>query len=265
MRKNPVKEKLRRGEPTFGTWLSLGDLYATRVLARLGWDWLTLDMEHAPIDWAQAATIFAAIADAGSIPLARVPEGNHFFIKRVLDAGARGIVVPMVDTVEQAKAAIAAAKYPPEGNRSVGGGMHAMNFGAAVADYYARANDEILVVLQTESPRGIANAEAIYSLPGCDAIFVGPNDLRFQMRQPDGAFPTQEEHEAAIQQVISTGKKVKCPTGMHVFDGESAIRRADQGMQFIAVSSDLALMTKQAQQMLAAVKPDAGKKDVARY
>ena len=83
-------------------------------------------MEHSAIDWQQAASIFAAVADAGCVPLVRVPEGNHFLIKRALDAGAWGIVVPMVDTVEQAKAAISAAKYPPEGNRSVGGGMHSM-------------------------------------------------------------------------------------------------------------------------------------------
>ena len=126
----------------------------------------------------------------------------------MLDAGAWGIVVPMVDTVEQAKTAIAAAKFPPEGNRSVGGGSHNMNFGATAGDYRAQANDEILVVLQTESPEGVANAEAIYNLPGCDAIFIGPNDLRFQMREEDGSFPTAEEHEAAIQEVIRAGKAV---------------------------------------------------------
>ncbi|HAY79456.1 MAG TPA: 2-dehydro-3-deoxyglucarate aldolase, partial [Planctomycetaceae bacterium] len=173
MKSNPVKRKLQQGEPSFGTWLSLGDLFATRVLARLGFDWLTLDMEHSAIDWQQATTLFAAIADAGCVPLARVPEGNHHYIKRTLDAGAMGIVVPMVDTVEQAKTAIAAAKYPPEGNRSVGGGMHSLNYGATAADYQQQANDEILVVLQTESPQGVENAPDIYSLPGCDAIFVG--------------------------------------------------------------------------------------------
>ena len=88
MKTNPVKEKLRNGEATFGSWLSLGDLYATRVLARLGFDWLTLDIEHSAVDWSRAATIFAAIADAGCVPLARVPEGAHHYIKRVLDAGA---------------------------------------------------------------------------------------------------------------------------------------------------------------------------------
>ena len=123
MKSNPVKQKLREGKPTFGTWLSLGNLHAARVLARSGFEWLTVDVEHSPCDWSQAATLFAAIADGGCVPLARVPEGDHYCIKRILDAGAWGIVVPMVDTVEQAKTAIAAAKYPPEGNRSVGGGI----------------------------------------------------------------------------------------------------------------------------------------------
>ncbi len=265
MRTNPVKAKLRNGEPTFGTWLSMGDYYATRVLARLGFDWLTLDMEHGPIDWQQAATIFGAVADAGGVPLVRVPEGNHHYIKRALDAGAWGIVVPMVNTVEQARRAIAAAKYPPEGNRSVGGGMHSMNFGATAGDYFAQANEEILVVLQTESPQGVENAPDIYALPGCDAVFIGPNDLRFQMRQPDGTFPTPEEHEAMVQRVIAIGRETGTPTGIHAMDVEDARRRADQGMQFIAIGSDLRFLTLAAQECLATVRPESEDKDVARY
>jgi 4-hydroxy-2-oxoheptanedioate aldolase len=171
----------------------------------------------------------------------------------------------MVDTVEQARVAIAAAKYPPVGNRSVGGGMNAMNFAAAAGEYYERANDEILVILQTESPQGVENAEAIYSLPGVDAIFIGPNDLRFQMRKPDGAFPTPEQHEALIQRVIEIGKKVGTPTGIHAMDPESALARAKQGMQFLAVGSDLRLMTQKAQETLATLHPARTAKDVARY
>ncbi len=265
MKTNYVKKKLAAGEPSFGTWLTLGDLYATRVLARLGFDWLTLDIEHSAIDWSQATTIFSAVADAGCVPLARVPEGSHHYIKRVLDAGAWGIVVPMVDTVEQAKIAIAAAKYPPTGNRSAGGGMHSMNFAATAGDYFKHANDEILVVLQTESPQGVANAEEIYSLPGCDAIFVGPNDLRFQMRAPDGTDPTAEEHEAAIQEVIVAGKKVGTPTGIHAMSAASALERAEQGMQFIAVGSDLKMMTEKAQETLQTLAPEKALQDVARY
>ena len=265
MKTNPVKEKLRSGLPTFGTWLSLGNLHASRVLARSGFDWLTLDIEHSAFDWSQAAMIFAAVADAGCVPLARVPEGDHYCIKRVLDAGAWGIVVPMVDTVEQAKIAIAAAKYPPEGNRSVGGGMHAMNFGASAGDYYQRANDEILVVLQTESPTGVENAEAIYSLPGCDAIFIGPNDLRFNMRTPDGTMPTAEAHEAMVQRVIEIGKKVGTPTGIHAMEPEDALRRAEQGMQFLAVGSDLRMMNTQVEKTIKTLWPEGEDRDLARY
>lgn len=256
MRTNPVKRKLRAGEPSFGTWLSLGDLYATRVLARMGFDWLTLDIEHSAIDWSQATTIFGAIADAGCVPLARVPQGSHDYIKRVLDAGAWGIVVPMVNTVEQARVAVAAAKYPPVGNRSLGGGMHAINFDATAADYYRRANDEILVVLQTESPQGVENAPEIYSLPGVDAIFVGPVDLRANMRAPDGTEATDEEFEAVLSRVVDVGKKVGTPTGMHVMDVPNALQRAEQGMQFIAVGSELRMMTSKAQEILESLAPD---------
>jgi 4-hydroxy-2-oxoheptanedioate aldolase len=264
MRTNPVKKKLQAGEPTFGTWLSLGDLYATRVMARAGFDWMTLDMEHSPIDWSQAAANFAVIAEAGCVPLARVPKGNHDYIKRTLDAGAWGIVVPMVDTVEQAKIAVAAAKYPPVGNRSLGGGLHALNFDAPAGEYFAKANDEILVVLQTESPTGVKNAEAIYALPGVDAIFVGPVDLRANMRTPGGPEPSNEELEAMLQRVIDAGKAVGTPTGMHTMDAEAALRRVKQGMRFIAIGSELRMMTAKAQEIVTALT-GAGAKDLARY
>ena len=265
MKTNPVKQKLRTGEATYGTWLSLGNLHATRVLARIGFDWLTLDLEHSPIDWSQAATFLAAVADAGCVPLVRVPEGDHYCIKRALDAGAWGIVVPMVDTVQQAQAAIAAAKYPPQGNRSVGGGMHSLNFAASVGDYYQQANDEILVVLQTESPAGVANAEEIYRLAGCDAVFVGPVDLRFNMRTPDGRFPTDAEHESLVQRVIEIGRKAGTPTGIHVLDPQDALRRVEQGMQFIAIGSDLKMLTTAAQDVVDAIRPEKRGRDLARY
>ena len=265
MRTNPVKRTLAAGQPSFGTWLSVGDLFATRILARMDFAWLTLDLEHGAIDWSQAAMIFAAIADAGGVPLARVPKGNHDCIKRTLDAGAWGIVVPMVDTVEQAKIAIDAAKYPPTGNRSLGGGMHSMNFDATSGEYFQRANDEILVVLQTESPTGVANAEAIYSLPGVDAIFVGPVDLRAQMRAKDGTEATDAEFEAMLQKVIDIGKKTGTPTGMHVMDPESALRRAQQGMQFIAIGSAPRMLTEKAGEIRTALHPAEATKDVAKY
>jgi 4-hydroxy-2-oxoheptanedioate aldolase len=265
MKTNPVKHKLREGKPTFGTWLSLDNLHSARVLARMGFDWLTLDMEHSAIDWSQAAAVIAAIADADCVPLVRVPEGNHFLIKRSLDAGAFGIVVPMVNTEEQARLAIAAARLPPLGNRSAGGGMHSLGFDASADDYFARANDEILVVLQTESPLGVQNAEEIYRVPGCDAVFVGPFDLRFTMRLADGRFPSPEEHEAMIRRVIEIGKQAGTPTGMHCMEPEDALRRAEQGMQFLAVGSDLRMLTTKAEEVLRVLHPDRAAKGLARY
>jgi 4-hydroxy-2-oxoheptanedioate aldolase len=264
MKTNPVKQKLRAGQPSFGSWLTLADIHSARVLARSGFEWLTLDLEHAPIDWSQAAVIFALVAEAGCVPLCRVPEGDHYCIKRALDAGAFGIVVPMVDTAEQARTAIAAARYPPLGNRSVGGGMHSLNFAATADDYYQRANDEILVVLQTESPKGVENAEAIYRLPGCDAVFIGPADLRFTMRAADGRFPTADQHEAMIQRALAIAREARVPLGMHVMDPATALARAAQGMQFIAVATDLRMLTVCAEEFVAALWPDRSAKQILK-
>jgi len=265
MKHNPVKAALQEGQPQVGTWLSLGNIYATRLMARVGFPWLTVDIEHSPIDWSEAALMFGAIADADCVPLARVPRGNHDLIKRVLDAGAHGIVVPMIDTVEQAREAIAAAKYPPEGNRSVGGGLHALNFDATAGDYYEQANDQILVVLQTESPTGVENAPEIYRLPGLDAIFVGPNDLRFQMRDEDGTFPTAEEHEAMMQRVLEVGREASTPVGLHVQTSDDVRRRIAEGWQFIALGSELKMMVSGAQQFVSDLDLQPETADLARY
>src|SRR5436305_9213331 len=114
-------------------------------MARAGFAWLTVDLEHTLVDWETATHMFASIADAGCTALARVPANRHDYIKRVLDNGAHGIVVPMVNSRGEALAAVAAALYPPVGNRSVGGSVHALNFGTTAPDYYSRANDEVLI------------------------------------------------------------------------------------------------------------------------
>src|SRR5437879_7342819 len=150
MRVNSVKRALREGQPALGTWLSLGSITAARFLARSGFAWLTVDIEHSLVDWETATHMFASIADAGCTALARVPANRHDHIKRVLDNGAMGVVVPMVNSRAEAEAAVAACRYPPVGNRSVGGSVHALNFGTSANDYYAHANEQLLAVLQCE-------------------------------------------------------------------------------------------------------------------
>ena len=233
---------LQAGKPQVGTWLSLGSVAAARFLARTGFPWLTVDMEHTHTDIQTAAMMFGAIADAGCVPLARVPTGKHEYIKMVLDCGAMGIVAPMVMDADEARAIVAATKYPPRGNRSVGGGLHAMNYGATAEDYYRQADDEILVVIQTEHIGAVEIADEIYAVPGIDAIFVGPNDLAASMRAADGTCRRKEVIEDTLTRIREAAKRQSVPCGLHVLTAADAQRRAAEGWQFIAVGSELKFM-----------------------
>ena len=264
MRPNPVKRALKAGQPSVGTWLSLGSITAARFMARAGFAWLTVDIEHSLVDWETATHIFAAVADADCVPLARVPSNRHDHIKRVLDNGAHGIVVPMVNTRAAAEAAVSAVLYPPHGTRSVGGSVHAMNFKTTAADYFAHANEEILVVLQCEHIQAVEDADKIFSVPGIDAIFVGPNDLAASMRGKDGRGPSGEATAQAMKHVLATCRKYGVAPGVHCFSGEEVKVRAEEGWQFLAINSELKMMLDGASAALAKIGAQQ-KGDVAKY
>ena len=257
MRPNAVKQLLRAGKPAVGTWLSLGSVTAARFIARAGFAWLTVDTEHTATGVETASAMYAGIADAGCVALCRVLANRHDHIKRALDTGAMGVVVPMVNSREEAEAAVAACRYPPRGNRSVGGSVHAMNFGATAHDYFARADDEILVVLQCEHIEAVEHADAIFSVPGIDAIFVGPNDLEASMRSADGKPPSAEATAAAMKTILATCKRHKVAAGLHCFSCGSARQRIEEGWQFIAINSELRMMLDGA---AAALAPFVGEK-----
>ena len=265
MKPNPVKKALREGHPQVGTWLSLGSVVAARFLARTGLPWLTVDMEHTHTDIHTAAMMFGAIADAGCVPLVRVPEGRHDLIKGVLDCGAMGIVAPMVMGPDEARKIVAASKYPPLGNRSVGGGLHAMNYGATADDYYLKADHEILVVIQTEHIAAVDVADETYAVPGVDAVFVGPNDLAASMRAQDGTPPTKEAHEAVMQRILAAAKRQKVPCGLHVFSIADARKRIAEGWQFLAVSSELKMMLDGASALAREIHPELMRDGLAKY
>ena len=274
MRSNPVREKLRRGEPSIGTWLCLPDPTAARLLACVGFDWLTVELEHAPVNIETAVAAFGAVAAQGAlagmsggvatVPLVRVPYNTTENIKRVLDNGAFGIVVPMVNSRAEAEAVVAAARYAPLGKRSVGGFLHAVNFGTDPGTYYERANDEILVVVQTEHIDAVERADEILSVPGIDAFFIGPNDLLKSM----GLKPAMESDDPAFVQalahLVATGKKHGVAPGIHTADASAAKRRVAEGFQFVAVASDVAMMLAKAQDELAAMGL-GGAGQVVRY
>ena len=250
MRPNTVKRLLREGKPAVGTWLTLGSITAARFLARAGFDWLTVDIEHNLMGMETATHMFASVADAGCPVLARVPSNRHDHVKRVLDNGAHGIVVPMVNTRQEALDAVSACLYPPRGTRSVGGAVHALNFAATPADYYAKADDEIAIILQCEHIQAVRDFDQVYSVPGIDAVFVGPNDLAASMRSADGTPPSPEAFKQALADILAGCRRNKVAAGIHTFSVEDARMRIDEGWQFVAVSSELRFMVDGARKVV---------------
>lgn len=265
MRSNPVKKALKAGKPIIGTWLSLGSIAISRFLARSGFNYLTVDIEHSLVDWETATHMFASIADAGCTPLARVPANRHDHIKRVLDNGAHGVVVPMVNSRPEAEAAVAACLYPPVGNRSVGGNAHALNFDTNGPDYFQHANEEILIVLQCEHIQSVENAESMFAVPGIDVIFVGPNDLAASMRSKDGKPPSAEATKKAMDHILATCKRHKVAAGVHCFSAEEALTRIEQGWQFIAIGSELRMLLTGVGDIVRKLPMLAGGQDLAKY
>ncbi len=267
MRANPVKQALKSGQPSIGTWLSLGSIVATRFLARAGFAWLTVDIEHTHVDWETATHMFATIADAGCIALARVPSNRHDHIKRVLDNGAHGIVVPMVNSRQEALDAVSAAQYPPVGTRSVGGSVHALNFSTTAIDYFNNADKEILIVLQCEHIQAVENADSIFSVPGIDAIFVGPNDLAASMRSKDGKPPSGAATAEAMKHVLATCKKNGVAAGVHCFSADEVKARIEEGWQFLAINSELRMMLEGVGNVVErlGLKPTRAETAMARY
>jgi len=222
-------------------------------------------MEHSHTDIQTAALMFGAIADGGCVPIARVPTGRHDYIKMVLDCGAMGIVAPMVMTAEEARTIVAACKFPPYGNRSLGGSLHALNYGCTSEEYFAKANDEILVVIQTEHIDAVKIADEIYSVPGIDAIFVGPNDLAASLRKPDGTPPSKAQMEDVLGTILAAAKRNGVPCGLHVNSAADAVKRASEGWVFIAMGSELKIMLDGIANLTKAVNPDGAAADLAKY
>ncbi len=244
MRANHVKRRLAAGEPSVGTWLALPSPEAAEYVATVGFDWLVADTEHNAIDIRTLCQMFGAIAPAGVAPMVRIPWNSPENFKRVLDAGAWGIVVPMVNSREEAEQAVEATRYPPHGARSVGGGMPALRFGTTGGEYLRRADEEILLVLQIEHVQAVERCDEILSVPGVDACFIGPNDMAASMGIGLGV-PLESDHPRlveAIAHVQATAKACGVAPGIHCSDSNGVNQRIAEGFQFLALASELRYM-----------------------
>ncbi|RUT30387.1 2-dehydro-3-deoxyglucarate aldolase [Arsenicitalea aurantiaca] len=257
--KNRLKARLLADGPALlGSWLLASSPSTAEALGHCGFDFLVCDMEHVPIDMAELVALLRAVGCTPAEPLVRVAWNDPVLVKRVLDAGARTIMLPFIETPEAAEAAIAATRYPPRGMRGVAGVHRASGYGAAT-DYLARADEEICVILQLETPAAIARIEEIAAVPGVDALFVGPGDLSGAMgRLGQVGHP---EVETLIAEAAARGSAIGKPMGIVGFDPATVGRYLEHGYSFAAIGSDLTLMTGRARKWLGSLKgqaPDKG-------
>jgi 2-keto-3-deoxy-L-rhamnonate aldolase RhmA len=247
MKPNRLKQLLREGKSACGTWVSLCSPQAAEVIGLCGFDWLLIDMEHGAGDYQTLIGQLQGIGSAGeSEPIVRVQWNDAAIVKRVLDAGAHGVMIPAVKTVEEARRAIASTKYPPQGFRgiaSVRGGKYGLDSG-----YLKEANDQIMVFLQIETKEAVKDIEAILDLPGIDVAFVGPNDLAADLGHIGE--PSHPEVVAAIERVEKAAQARKIPLGTVSRGWDAAKILFEKGYQAVSVQSDVNLMLSAAQQAL---------------
>lgn len=234
---NPLKRKLLENRLTVGSWITLGHPSVVEVMARAGFDWLTVDLEHSAIDLNMAQLLVATIQAQGLVPLVRVTENDHKLIQRVMDTGAAGVIVPMVNSKEDAIRAVAAVKYPPSGQRGVGL-ARAQQYGLAFEEYAHKVNQESVVIAQIEHIEAVTNIEDILAVDGIDAVLIGPYDLSSSLGQP-GCFDHPSVLDA-IHRVEEVCRAKQRPLGYHVIQPrrkllEEKIRR---GYTFLAFSLD---------------------------
>ncbi len=234
-RQNKSKAHLKAGQPSVGTWLRLDGTLAAEMMAHVGFDWLVLDAEHSAFDIHSLQMMMQAIGTTDTVPMVRVPWNDPMELKRTLDAGAYGVVIPMVKSAEDARQAVQAVRYPPLGERSFGSVRGPLYAGA---DYNVTANDEILLVLQLEHVEAVRNVGEILAVPGFDAIFIGPNDLGASMMTEPGVRPPREQVEAACQTILDACQGAGIPCGYHCGSADEVNRRIAQGYQFLALSMD---------------------------
>jgi 2-dehydro-3-deoxyglucarate aldolase len=234
---NKVKTKLREGLPTFGSWIMIGELAAAEIMADAGFDWITVDMEHTSITYERLPVLVSAIQSKGAAAFVRIENNSPVVIKRVLDCGAGGIIVPLVNSREEALAAVKAARYPPEGVRGVSLGR-ASGYGNNFKDYFESINDQVLVLAQIEHYLAVEKIEDIVSVDGLDGVFLGPYDLSGSM-----GIVAQFDHPRmaeARKRVIEATAKAGKAIGIHEVRPEAGAVRSllEEGFNFIACSID---------------------------
>jgi 4-hydroxy-2-oxoheptanedioate aldolase len=248
---NSFKRGLASGKPQIGLWLSMTSPVATEIVAGAGFDWVLVDMEHSANDLAEVASHLRAAEGGTAEPVVRVPWNEPVIVKRILDVGARSLLLPFVQSAEEARRAVQATRYPPKGIRGVAGTTRANRYGR-VADYVKRCEDEICVLVQVETRKAHAAIEEIAAVDGVDGIFIGPADL-----SADFGHPGQWQRPEIWTAIMEAGARIKKAGKAAGFLSarEDEVRKVlEAGWNFVAVGADVGILARQSEALVKAYK-----------
>jgi|TARA_R110000850_G_scaffold14218_5_gene45624 4-hydroxy-2-oxoheptanedioate aldolase len=242
---NPFKQSLKDGETVFGCWLGLADTFSTELMGTAGFDWLVIDGEHAPNDLRSILAQLQVLEASPSHPVVRVPIGETYMLKQVLDAGAQTVLVPMVDNADQARQLVRDVTYPPHGDRGVGYALTRAARFSQITDYGTTADDQICLLVQVESRKGLENLDEILAIDGIDGVFIGPADLAADMGHMGNALhpDVQTAIMSALSKIDASGKAA----GILSTKDEMTQDAIKAGARFVAVGADVLILSHTAQ------------------
>ncbi len=243
MRRNLLRQLWRDNACAINGWLAIPASYSAEGMAHQGYDCVTVDLQHGMIDAQTALGMLQAISTTAAVPLVRVGSADPVAVMKMLDAGAYGIICPMVSTRAEAEQFVDTCRYPPAGHRSFGPARGLLYGGA---DYFKHANDEILVIGMVETEAGLANIDAICSVPGLDAIYIGPNDLCLDLGEPPKSEPGEGRAAAAIEHIRARTAAAGKKCGIFCSGGAAALERKKQGFDLVTPGNDMNLLLKAA-------------------
>ncbi|MYB40791.1 MAG: 2,4-dihydroxyhept-2-ene-1,7-dioic acid aldolase [Chloroflexi bacterium] len=255
MRPNRVLRAWREGRQTIGGWLSTPSGHSAEVMANLGFDWLCIDMQHGAIDYADVLEMCRAISTTETTPFVRVPWNDPAMIMKVLDAGAYGVIVPLVNNREEAELAVWSCRYPPDGGRSSGPTRAAMYGGAGYQD---EANDEIAVICMIETEEALENLDEILSTPGVDCAYIGPSDLAYAI----GITPTGDnadpKHQETVLSILEACRRHGVAAGIHTGSLEYTVKWLQAGFDTAMLNNDVGFIRQAAGSQLAEARSTTG-------
>jgi len=251
MRENRLRTMWKADQAAVNGWLAIPNSFSTEVMAHQGWDTLTIDVQHGMIDYQAMVTMLQAISTTSTVPVVRVPWLEPGIIMKTLDAGAYGVICPMINTREDAQKFVAWTSYAPMGTRS-NGPIRALLYGGS--DYQANANDTIVRFAMIETAQALDNLDSILSVEGLDAVYIGPSDLSLAL----GCRPVFDDVDPPVAQamdhILARAKAHGIVAGVHNGRADVALARIAKGFRFVTVSSDARLMAAGAQQVMAAMR-----------